>query len=104
MLSLDEITLYYGIAPENYRETHDELCCRATEYAAVNGALLYDHTNFGSEELAKYDGNGLTWLRSPGHYKNYAAIIGSDGFVNSDGYGVTYRDQIVRPVVRARLN
>lgn len=100
LLSLDEITRYYGIAQDNYDKIHDELFCKPTEYAIANGALTYVFG--GNEEYAKYDGNGWWWLRSPGDSQDDASFVRCDGLVDY-GNCVDNGNLIVHPVVRVRL-
>lgn len=50
-------------------------------------------------DIPRYDCSWW-WLRSPGHCVNYAAWVGYDGYVNSDGSAVYLAELAIRPVVR----
>lgn len=50
-------------------------------------------------DIPKYD-CCRWWLRSPGDGVNFAALVGSDGYVNSDGSDVYRAELAIRPVVR----
>lgn len=101
LLSLDEMTEYYGITKEQYNAVHDDLCCAPTEYAAANGAFVYDSD--GNAEFAEYDGNGTWWLRSPGSNEKEAAAVYRDGNIHENGNGVPSASTCARPVIRVRF-
>jgi uncharacterized protein YjdB len=46
---------------------------------------------------------GNWWLRTPGHYGNYAAIVGGDSSVYPDGFSV-YNNYAVRPALYLNLS
>ena len=97
ILSLDDITKYFGIMSDGYGDRHDEIVCRPTEYAMANGAYIYDSD--GNEEYAKYDGNCAWWLRSPGNGQNRASGVLGTGYINDNDYSVALAGNSVRPVI-----
>ncbi len=58
----------------------------ATPYAVSQGAYTGDGESF---DWHTSDGEkGLWWLRSPGYYNGYSAVVMGDGYIHGDGYRV----------------
>lgn len=85
LLSIDETNKYFA--------SDDARICQPTAYAVENG--VYEN-----------DKNGACWwwLRSPGYYQSYAAVVIADGVVYSDGDCVDRGNVAVRPALWINLN
>ncbi len=101
LLSLGELMGYYSITQKQFRNEHEELMSKPTEYAIAGGAVAF--RAYGDEAAAKYEGNGSWWLRSPGCGREYAAFVNMEGKVLPDGYLVDFTLNGVRPAVWAKL-
>ena len=86
-----------------YFNNNSDRKAMATKYAVVNRKVsAYNHdeqkwcneTNFQTNKCSSY-----WWLRSPGIYANYAALVIGDGFVNYDGISVDGTVVGVRPAL-----
>ena len=84
LLSITEVNKYFS--SDSARQ------CSATAYAKAQGA--YTNTS---------NGNCLWWLRSPGNYSLYAAVVYNDGFVYDSGDFVHDSDDAVRPALWINL-
>ena len=80
-LSVDEASRHFSLNADRV--------CSPTAYAKSHGA--------GSNGTCRW------WLRSPGGSANYAAYVGSDGSVNSNGNYVDYDTSAVRPALWVNL-
>lgn len=82
LLSVDEARSYFG----SYG------MCEPTQQAVNNGAY-------------KDEDNGacVWWLRSSGADSDFAALVGADGYVDSDGYYVDRTGFAVRPALWINL-
>ena len=78
LLSIDEARGYFG--------SDSDRLCEFTDYA-------YAKLNYGSKD------NCWCWLRSPGGYQYYAAVVGSSGGVSGMGYIVSNEYTAVRPAM-----
>ena len=101
ILSLGEIMDCYSITKKQFKNEHEELWCKPTEYAVAQGAVAYKA--YGDEATAQYEGNGGWWLRSPGCGKDYAAFVNMEGKVLADGYLVDFALNGVRPAIRVKF-
>ena len=84
LLSITEVNKYFS--SDSARQ------CKPTDYAVANGAWESD------------SGNCWWWLRSPGHYQNYAAYVFDDGDVYECGNHVLIDYRAVRPALWIDLN
>ena len=78
LLSIDEARGYFG--------SDSDRLCEFTDYA-------YAKLNYVSKDNCWY------WLRSPGGYQYYAAVVGSGGGVSGMGYLVSNECTAVRPAM-----
>ena len=85
LLSINEAKKYFC--------SDEDRMCVPTEYAKANGAYT---SNW-------YTKNGVPtcvwWVRSPGFFRNYAALVGDDGSVDYGGLYVHYDHAYVRPAM-----
>lgn len=88
LLSYDEIKRYFGAAP---RDTEEKLIAYPTQYAKSQGVSTDN------------SGACVWWLRSPGSSSSDAALVLSNGYVYSLGWGVNYSDYGVRPALVVNL-
>ena len=72
----------------------DERIAKATEYAEKSGVYI----NESSEEKGAW-----WWLRSPGSYGYYAAVVACDGWVSRYGLDVDFDFVGVRPALHLNL-
>ena len=86
----DKVFLLSISEAEKYFSTDDERVLKPTEYALEQGAF-------------EYDGNGVWWLRSPGHDSDFAAYVNYDGHVYEYGFLVCNVDRLVRPALWINL-
>lgn len=106
LLSIDEITQYYGITQEQCKQENEMLYCRPTEFAKINGAEPWDHTQHNvsvAKQSAKYDGNVEWWLRTPGEHKDDVSSIAVRGSVWYSGRDGS-KFYTVRPVIRVKFD
>ncbi len=98
----DKIFLLSVTEANNYFSSMDDRMADATRYAVKQGVYVYSST---SDE---YTSNGTCtdihcnarwWLRSPGCYQNYAALVYDFGGVENYGDGVNYTSLGVRPAL-----
>lgn len=71
--------------------------CTATEYAKNRYAYYVGNTDYSSLYYSE-SRSGNWWLRTPGHYEDYAADICGDGSVSLDGFLVGYV-RLIRPAM-----
>ncbi len=84
LLSVDEANKYF-------MSDKDRICMPTQQ--AVNNAAYKDEDN----------GACYWWLRSPGIDSDNAAVVSPDGYVSSDGNGVDFSDNAVRPALWVNL-
>ena len=90
----------YGFIENDY--IYDEVRrSRCSTYAHAMGIWRYNSTSASNK---KYNGNIWWWLRSPGSGSEYAAAVGSDGWVNGYGINVYYDVDGVRPALHLNLS
>ena len=89
---------YYDCLPSN----NDPKCAKVTAYAEANGAYSFDCDE--AEYDAKYIGDGIWWLRSPGSYSDNASIVDYYGIVYRSGSNVDNTRNAVRPALHINLS
>ena len=82
---------------QKYFDSDDARMCIPTDYALENGADRYTAYPTGDKSTC------LWWLRSPGAYPNYAAVIGFDGDASGVGDFCQWVNG-VRPAIWIDLN
>ena len=88
----DQVFLLSITEANKYFSSDSARQCQGTAYCYAQGA--YKASN----------GNCWWWLRSPGLYSDYAAIVSNVGSVSSGGYLVSYGDVAVRPALWVNLD
>ena len=92
--SIDKVFLLSITEAENYFNNNNARVCYLTEYAVARG-----------EGIRLKPVAYTWWLRSPGAYMHYAALILTNGEVYSYGTDAYYRNDIaVRPAMWINLN
>ena len=93
----------YGFVKDD--NTDDEARrSRCSTYAYAMGTWRYVHEYEDDNDNPKYNGNIWWWLRSPGDYSNFAAVVCCSGWVDRDGYAVGYENGGVRPALHLNLS
>lgn len=82
----------YGFTDSNSRISTN------TAYVAHGGKIKSENIMSGVGEADRW------WLRSPGYNDNDAARVNFDGFVNTDGSGVSSSNVAVRPALNLNLS
>lgn len=85
LLSITEANKYFSFGSARQ--------CKPTDYAVANRAYVNSS-----------DGNCYWWLRSPGDYQGFAALVNSDGDVLEHGSNVNGSGDAVRPALWIDLN
>ena len=88
----DRVFLLSIMEAEEYLTADDARVCKATVYAAAQGAWTKDSGRCG------------WWLRSPGGDGSHAANVYNDGSVGCGGRSILSNDVGVRPVLVLRLS
>ena len=93
LLSLDELVRYFGDSGqlENQHHANNESAGFHDEYSSARVALDAN------------DAISLWWLRSPGYYSIYAAMVNGLGFVSVSGFSVNNDHGGVRPALWLNL-
>ena len=91
----DSVFLLSIIEANKYFANNEARMCAATDYAIEQGAYTNSKYTVDGREACWW------WLRSPGHNSGNAALVNTDGSIDSDY--VDGRDIAVRPCVRVRL-
>ena len=103
-LSLAEAKQYFEIEDKPGRSNFWESAlptlsaAKVTAYAEAQGALVSD------KYYESTAGNGLWWLRSPGSYNDFAALIDYYGNGLVDGYYAYFYNYAARPALWLNLN
>ena len=84
LMPIDEVRRYF--------ETNDSRMCKLTKAAVKKGSNKDD------------SGMCYWWLRTPGAYSSYAAIVDYDGSINDRGLSADSDIGAVRPVIALRLS
>ena len=84
LLSIDEAKKYF--------QNDSDRKCEATESAKMHGAYT-----------GRYGTSCWWWLRSPGHFSNFAAFVYDDGTVHQGGLYVDCENSTVRPAIWINL-
>lgn len=91
----------YGFT-KAYSIIHDEAKrSRCSTYAHAMGTCRYNTTSASDK---KYNGNIWWWLRSPGYFSHYAAVVGSYGWMDGAGDNVDDDSGGVRPALHLNLS
>ncbi len=91
LLSINEV--------EKYFNSDEARKCAPTAYAKAQGAYTSD-----SYKTASGAATCWWWLRSPGDYQSYAALVRSGGSVNYYGLSVSAGSDAVRPALWINLD
>ena len=91
LLSINEV--------EKYFNSDEARKCAPTAYAKAQGAYTSD-----SYKTASGAATCWWWLRSPGFYQNFAALVDYVGSVDCTGYHVGIDDDAVRPALWINLD
>lgn len=70
--------------------------CRATDYAVAEGCYI-------STSADDDYGNCYWWLRTPGQYQDFAALVDYSGYIDNSGLSVNYDKRGVRPAMWIEL-
>ena len=89
----DQVFLLSITGANKYFNSDSARQCEPTDYAVASGAYVNSS-----------NGNCWWWLRSPGDYRDNAAVVLDDGDVYEDGNGVDYSNSAVRPALWIDLN
>jgi len=90
----DQVFLLSILEAEEYFSSAEVRKCAPTDYAMDRGV--------GTSDSEKVDGRAACfywWLRSPGKYQDYAAIVFTDGSLGNYHTRVDYGDGAVRPAL-----
>jgi hypothetical protein len=104
LLSISEVVKYSGDSGDlknrkGWYWEGDKWILKDSKGYAIND-------QFNQKRIAKYNGSeACWWLRSPGYYSIYAALVLTDGLVNLGGYDVDFVSVYggVRPVLWLNL-
>ena len=94
----DQIFLLSIAEANEYFNSNDERMCAPTAYVKAEGADTNDSCKVDGEATCRW------WLRSPGNYQYYAAVVDIDGDVSSLGGNVDYDYACVRPAFWINLD
>ena len=91
----DKVFLLSVVEANKYFQSDDARKCAPTDYAIQQGASTSDSYKVEGRKACWW------WLRSPGSYSNYAALVSTVGSINVNI--VSRSNNAVRPCVRVRL-
>ncbi len=94
LLSYAQANRYLGVTSSGNANTQSRV--RPTAYAIAQGAWVND-----SIRTADNEPTGWWWLRSPGRYQSFAAIVGCEGALG--GFNIRYDTCSVRPALWLNL-
>ena len=83
----DKVFLLSQKEAETLFSNKKERIAKATGYTQKTGVYVNERTN------------ALWWLRSPGNGSDAAGTVHWNGWINSDGYDVSYDSDGVRPAL-----